>query len=54
MKRGTLVDATIIAAPSSIKNQSDKRDPEMSSTRKGKQYSYSFMKNYNLLCENGL
>ena len=40
MKRGTLVDATIIAAPSSTKNQSSKRDPEMSSTRKGKQYYF--------------
>ena len=40
MKRGTLVDATIIAAPSSTKNQSGKRDPEMSSTRKGKQYYF--------------
>ncbi|NDG22113.1 MAG: IS5 family transposase [Euryarchaeota archaeon] len=40
MKRGTLVDATIIAAPSSTKNKSGKRDPEMSSTRKGNQYYF--------------
>ncbi len=40
MKRGTLVDATIIAAPSSTKNKSRKRDPEMSSTKKGNQYYF--------------
>ena len=34
MKEGTVVDATLIAAPSSTKNQSGKRDPEMSSTQK--------------------
>jgi len=32
---GTIVDATIIAAPSSTKNKEKKRDPEMRSTRKG-------------------
>ncbi|HYE76059.1 MAG TPA: IS5 family transposase, partial [Blastocatellia bacterium] len=32
MKEGTIVDATLIAAASSTKNQSGKRDPEMSST----------------------
>ncbi len=40
MKQGTLVDATIIAAPSSTKNKSGKRDPEMSSTRKNNQYYF--------------
>jgi len=35
MKNGTIVDATLIAAPSSTKNSSGKRDPEMSSTKKG-------------------
>src|SRR3990167_126435 len=34
MKEGTIVDATIIAAPSSTKNDKQKRDPEMSSTKK--------------------
>jgi len=32
MKRGTIVDATLIAAPSSTKNKDKSRDPEMSST----------------------
>jgi IS5 family transposase len=37
---GTIVDATIIHAPSSTKNQSGKRDPEMHQTRKGKQWFF--------------
>jgi transposase, IS5 family len=40
MKRGSVVDATLIAAPSSIKNQDKKRDPEMSQTRKGNQWYF--------------
>jgi len=35
LKSGTLVDATIIHAPSSTKNETRARDPEMSQTRKG-------------------
>ena len=35
LRSGTLVDATIIDAPSSTKNKSGARDPEMSSTKKG-------------------
>lgn len=35
LKAGTIVDATIIHAPSSTKNQSGTRDPEMKQTRKG-------------------
>jgi IS5 family transposase len=34
---GTIVDATIIHAPSSTKNSSGERDPAMHQTRKGKQ-----------------
>jgi len=37
---GTIVDATIIGAPSSTKNKDGKRDPEMHQTRKGKQYFF--------------
>ena len=37
MKQGTIVDATIIAAPSSTKNEKRERDPEMHQTCKGKQ-----------------
>jgi len=35
MKQGTIVDATIIHAPSSTKNARQERDPEMKQTRKG-------------------
>lgn len=37
---GTIVDATIIAAPSSTKNKAKSRDPEMHSTKKGNQYYF--------------
>ncbi len=37
---GTIVDATIIAAPSSTKNASGERDPEMHQTRKGNQWYF--------------
>ena len=37
MKGGTIMDATIIDAPSSTKNAEKKRDPEMHSTKKGNQ-----------------
>jgi len=40
MKEGTAVDATLIAAPSSTKNQSGKRDPEMSSTQKNGKWHF--------------
>ena len=35
---GTIVDATIISAPSSTKNKEGKRDPEMHQTQKGHQW----------------
>jgi IS5 family transposase len=37
---GTIVDATIIAAPSSTKNQAKERDPEMHQTKKGNQWHF--------------
>ena len=37
---GTIVDATIISAPSSTKNATGQRDPEMHQTRKGQQWYY--------------
>jgi transposase, IS5 family len=37
---GTIVDATIIHAPSSTKNQRQERDPEMHQTKKGKQWYF--------------
>jgi IS5 family transposase len=40
LKRGSIVDATIIAAPSSTKNAEGKRDPEMHQTKKGNQWHF--------------
>lgn len=40
MRGGTIVDATIIQAPTSTKNEKKERDPEMKSTRKGNQYYF--------------
>ena len=40
MRGGTIVDATIINAPSSTKNREGKRDPEMHQTKKGNQWYF--------------
>jgi len=40
ISRGTIVDATIINAPSSTKNEAGERDPDMHQTRKGKQWYF--------------
>jgi len=40
MRGGTIVDATIIKAPSSTKNTSGKRDPEMHQTKKGNEWHF--------------
>lgn len=40
LRSGTIVDATIIAAPSSTKNGTESRDPEMKQTRKGKNWHF--------------
>lgn len=39
-REGTIVDATIISAPSSTKNATGERDPEMHQTRKGNQWYF--------------
>ncbi|MBS0405907.1 MAG: IS5 family transposase [Proteobacteria bacterium] len=40
MRGGTMIDATIIAAPSSTKNKDGQRDPEMHQTKKGNQWHF--------------
>jgi IS5 family transposase len=40
LSRGTIVDATIISAPSSTKNKDGERDPEMHQTAKGRQWYF--------------
>lgn len=40
VSKGTMVDATLIHAPSSTKNREQARDPEMRQTKKGKQWYF--------------
>ena len=40
LREGSIVDATIIAVPSSTKNQTGQRDPEMRQVKKGSQYYF--------------
>ena len=40
VSEGTIVDSTIISAPSSTKNRERARDPEMHQTRKGRQWFF--------------
>jgi IS5 family transposase len=40
LREGTIVDATLIAAPPSTKNRARKRDPEMTSSKKGNQWHF--------------
>jgi len=40
LREGTIVDATLIAAPTSTKNAERKRDPEMTSSKKGNQWHF--------------
>jgi IS5 family transposase len=43
IKTGSVVDATLIAAPSSTKNDTGERDPEMHQTKKGKQWHVDWL-----------
>ena len=54
MKKGTIVDATIIRSSSSTKNQEQKRDPEMSSTRKNGQYYFGMKVHAGVDAKSGL
>ena len=54
LKTGTVVDATIIAAPSSTKNKDGQRDPEMHQTRKGKQWHFGMNAHIGVDAESGL
>ncbi len=54
LKEGTVVDATIIAAPSSTKNQSEGRDPEMHQTKKGNQWYFGMKAHIGVDAKSGL
>lgn len=51
---GTIVDATIISAPSSTKNAKRERDPEMHQTRKGQQWYFGMKLHIGVDSETGL
>ena len=54
LRRGTIVDATIIPAPSSTKNEEGKRDPEMHQTRKGEQWYFGMKAHIGVDVDSGL
>ena len=54
LKRGTIVDASLIDAPSSTKNQAGKRDPEMHQAKKGKQWFFGMKAHIGVDSESGL
>jgi IS5 family transposase len=53
-KSGTVVDATLIAAPSSTKNSSGERDPEMHQTKKGNQWHFGMKAHIGVDADSGL
>jgi IS5 family transposase len=53
-KNGTIVDATIIHAPTSTKNESKQRDPEMKSTKKGNQWYFGMKCHVGVDAESGV
>ena len=54
MRAGTIGDATIIAAPSSTKNEGKTRDPEMHQTKKGNQWFFGMKAHIGVDAESGL
>jgi len=54
LKKGTAVDATLIAAPSSRKNASGERDPEMHQAKKGNQLHFGMKAHIGVDAESGL
>jgi IS5 family transposase len=54
LRSGTLVDATIIDAPSSTKNKAKARDPEMSSTKKGNDWFFGMKAHIGVDAESGV
>ena len=54
LREGTIVDATIIEAPSSTKNRNKARDPEMHQTRKGNQWHFGMKAHIGVDSETGI
>ena len=54
LQAGTAVDATLIAAPTSTKNKNKARDPEMHSSKKGKQWYFGMKAHIGVDADSGL
>ena len=54
LKTGTVVDATLIAAPSSTKNNTGERDPAMHQTKKGNQWHFGMKAHIGVDADSGL
>ena len=54
LREGTLVDATLIAAPPSTKNRDRARDPDMHQTKKGKQWHFGMKAHIGVDLDSGL
>ena len=54
LRQGSAVDATLMAAPSSTKNQDGKRDPEMHSGKKGNQWYFGMKAHIGVDADSGL
>ena len=54
MTQGTLVDATIIEAPSSTKNKKNERDPDMHQTKKGNEWHFGMKAHIGVDAKSGL
>jgi IS5 family transposase len=54
LKTGTVVDATLIASPSSTKNSAGERDPEMHQTKKGNQWHFGMKAHIGVDADSGL
>ena len=54
LKEGSLIDATIIEAPSSTKNKTGERDPEMHQTKKGNEWHFGMKAHIGVDAKSGL
>ena len=54
LREGTIVDATIIEAPSSTKNRAGERDPEMHQTKKGNQWHFGMKAHIGVDADTGI
>ena len=54
LREGTIMDATLIAAPTSTKNKAKERDPEMHQTKKGNEWYFGMKAHIGVDAETGM